>query len=78
MYVMCGCLSHGDVDRALLHFRQASERGIGECHAGYGFRAMRVKGLVGRVFCVLGFLRVGFSKPVVFGYRVSRIPPLLQ
>lgn len=29
MYVMCGCLRHGDVDRALLHFRQASERGIG-------------------------------------------------
>lgn len=29
MYVMCGCLRHGDVDRALAHFRQASERGIG-------------------------------------------------
>lgn len=25
---MCGCLRHGDVDRALEHFRQASERGI--------------------------------------------------
>lgn len=29
MYVMCGCLRHGDVDRALGHFRQASERAIG-------------------------------------------------
>ncbi|CAN0194231.1 unnamed protein product [Scytosiphon promiscuus] len=29
MYVMSGCLRHGEVDRALLHFRQASERGIG-------------------------------------------------
>lgn len=29
MYVMCGCLRHGDVDRALVHFRQASDSGIG-------------------------------------------------
>lgn len=28
MYVMCGCLRHGDINRALEHFRQASERGI--------------------------------------------------
>lgn len=29
MYVMCGCLRGGNVDRALEHFRQASQRGIG-------------------------------------------------
>ena len=28
LYVMCGCLRYGDVDRALEHFRHASERGI--------------------------------------------------
>ncbi|CAM9100535.1 unnamed protein product [Laminaria digitata] len=29
MYVMCGCLRGGNVDWALEHFRQASQRGIG-------------------------------------------------
>lgn len=29
MYVMWGCLRGGNVDRALEHFRQASQRGIG-------------------------------------------------